>query len=402
MARYQYQALTGPVWTAAVAASLSWLPAGNAQPARTLPRASSPPRTVGVAQVYNPADLAWNVASARLNIQPRAVVLGGVLAPFQPPASFDPATLVWMPRGIQPIRVIGPLLRDATVLPPFMTPPFDPAHLAWMSRGQQPVRVLPQARPGTWSVVVAQVPISSFDPATLQWMPAGFAVPQRTQLRSQRDYTEVVAGLYDPAGLDWLIQVPRANLASPRAGPTWVLLSPLPIPPVSYDPSGLQWMPAGLGRGPRSLAPGVATWGLLDPLPRLTIFDPATLPIIQTVRWQMLPRALRGDVVQPFTAALYRPDGLQWLPTGRQPWRGLIPNRLGWVAGSALPIIYVAHPLQIEDRSGFLYALLDQSTKRYLAAEQSGPRYPADESSKSVEQLEDRSTPKLNPEDRST
>lgn len=39
--------------------------------------------------------------------------------------------------------------------------------------------------------------------------------------------------------------------------------------------------------------------------------------------------------------------------------------------GGLPPVTVFALPLQIEDRSGFLVALLDQSTKRYLVAEQS-------------------------------
>ena len=37
--RYQYQPVTGPVWRPPVAERLAWLPAGDAQPLRTLPSA---------------------------------------------------------------------------------------------------------------------------------------------------------------------------------------------------------------------------------------------------------------------------------------------------------------------------------------------------------------------------
>jgi len=59
----------------------------------------------------------------------------------------------------------------------------------------------------------------------------------------------------------------------------------------------------------------------------------------------------------------------------------------------------VALPLQLEDRSGSRYGVLDQSSKRYLVVDQSGVRYAAQEQSKVSKQVEDQSGPKLNAED---
>jgi len=126
----------------------------------------------------------------------------------------------------------------------------------------------------------------------------------------------------------------------------------------------------------RSAPRSIQTWGLLSPLPVAVPFDPAAFPWISVTLFRAMERRVPGGIVQPITQALYQPAGLQWMPRGNMPWRGLVPNRLGWIVEDPLPhaAVIIAMPLQIEDRSGFRYGVLDQSSKRYLVIEQSHPK----------------------------
>jgi hypothetical protein len=91
----------------------------------------------------------------------------------------------------------------------------------------------------------------------------------------------------------------------------------------------------------------------------------------------------------------------------RPAWRRAPVPAFRWMfRGRFDPAVYggqpagpVALPLQLEDRSGSRYGVLDQSSKRYLVVDQSGVRYAAQEQSKVSKQVEDQSGPKLNAED---
>jgi len=65
-------------------------------------------------------------------------------------------------------------------------------------------------------------------------------------------------------------------------------------------------------------------------------------------------------------------------------------------------VVFFAHPLQLEDRSGFLYALLDQSTKRYLVVVQSDIRVGMEEHSEVRDAVDDQAKPKIGTKDQSS
>jgi hypothetical protein len=399
--QYQYTPLVGPVWTAAVAASLAWLPAGCAQPARSL----APNRLGDVVEPFVEAvrvarDLQWRTESRQPQPVERRRYDWTVLAPFQPAVGYDPAGLQWSPVIAWPARSSGFSRTAISVLSPFpiVTVSFDPAQFPWTEartpRAPIERRVLGDA--------VEPFTAALYRPDGLQWQPTEWSKPQRglgrgVQVWSLLDPLPLAGPAFDPTQFPWTeARAPRAPIERRLLGDTVE-----PFVAALYRPDGLQWIPAGLARGLRGLAPNVPTWVILNPLPQPTQFDPALVPIIQTVRWQTLARVLRGDLVQPFTAALYRPERLEWIPSGRQPWRGLVPNRLGWIVGDPLPHpqFIIALPLQVEDRSAFRYGLWDQSGKRYLVTLQSGLLIALDEDSAEAQALLDQSRVKLDPED---
>jgi hypothetical protein len=138
--RVQYQPVTGPVWRAPVAESLSWLPTGA-----PLPRAlAGPPR-----------------------------ICFWVLEPIFQPQVYNPAGLQWLLEG-QP-RARDPERRDAyTVLPPRQ---YDPAGLQWLLMGQPR---LADAPPRRGAIVLDPLPrfVVVYDPAGMQWVLAGQPIPR--------------------------------------------------------------------------------------------------------------------------------------------------------------------------------------------------------------------------------
>lgn len=430
--QYQYHPLTGPVWTAPVAESLAWLPEGQQQLPRALPRnqlgAYVPPFSDAVAVAllgWLPAgslavdrpvpnrlgfyvepfveaiDTARELGWFAQGVQPlppeRRRFDWGVLAPFQPPVSYDGSLFPWP-------SLIAPRLGERRGLgdsvEPFLQALYQPSGLQWIPEGRERgPQALGRSAP-TWIILDPFPRAATFDPASLSWMPSAPPLLRRARQQGKFDWTEAVAGIYDPAGMDWHILPPRPWPLA-RRQQTWSLLSPLPIT-VSFDPALLQWLPyfpalqrqlersrlgtytlhplppadafnpahlawlpyvpfpqrqllvGRLGASvlyplppadafdaallewlpyvpfpPCRLQVGRVGAYVLDVFPRPTVFDAALFPVIQTVIYRVLPRALRGDWVEPFVAALYRPEFLQWIPLGRQPWRGLPPNALG-------------------------------------------------------------------------
>jgi len=269
--RIQYQPLTGPVWREPVASRMAWLPEGQ-------------PRT--------PA------------LTPNAV--GSYVLPFV--AAFAVAT-----------------------------------SLAWVPSGNAQAQAAPSARVA-WSVIAPFQPPTSFDPSQF---PATLFV--RSVPLELRRPSEAVA----------------------------------PFTAALYRPDGLQWTPAGTASAVRPAPRSIQTWSLLSPLPAVAPFDPATFPWISVTLFRALERRAPGGIVQPITQALYQPAGLQWLPRGNVPWRSVVANRLGWIVGDPLPhtAVIISLPLEVEDRSGFRYGVLDQSTKRYLVIEQSSSKLKSEDDS---------------------
>jgi hypothetical protein len=211
----------------------------------------------------------------------------------------------------------------------------------------------------------------------MAWLPEG--QPRAPALTSNAVGSYVlpfVAAIAVATSLAW---VPSGNVqaqAAPSARVAWSVIAPFQ-PPASFDPSGLQWTPAGSAYAVRPAPRSVQTWSLLSPLPAVAPFDPATFPWMPVTLFRALERRVPGGIVQPITQALYQPAGLQWLPRGNVPWRSLVPNRLCWIVGDPLPhtAVIISLPLEVEDRSGFRYGVLGQGGHRYLVVEQSGLRY---------------------------
>lgn len=255
-------------------AHLAWMPRGQ-QPVRDLPRASAPPRTVGVAQLYDPAALSWLGPPAPIPELPELRQPSSVLSPFPIPGTpYDPAGLQWIPGGRAPVRELPRVWVDRTEVAAGL---YDPAGLDWFIQAARPNPPLPAARQ-SWTVF-SPFPVApvTYDPATLSWMPAGSPFGPRELPRARSDWTESVAGLYDPAGLDWFVQVGRPNFSAPRSIPTWVILDPLPIPPPPFDPAHLAWIASG--RVPIRILerayPGIV---VLDPLSIVDVTPPVTPP----------------------------------------------------------------------------------------------------------------------------
>lgn len=297
MPRYQYQSLTGPVWRAPVAESLSWMPTGPTVTPRTLPAAS----------------LALLAASFFTAVFP----------------AYDPASLTWQPNGRhQPAPIVARALESRSVLHPLLPVSYDPAGMQWYV-------VTPQSR----SLVPARLGVTVFDP---------------------------LGGAFDPAHLAWQPSARAVPRVVPAIRTGSAVLDPFPLG-VFFDPASLTWHPSD--RVPSRIVAAIRT----------------------------------GSVVQE-PLRNFDPSKLQWLPSGRQPWRGLVPNQLGISLLDPFPraLLITVLPLQLEDRSGFLYALLEQSTKRYLVSEQSGIRVVTEEQSQLKQATEERSGPKVEPEDTGT
>lgn len=272
MARYQYQPLTGPVWRAPVAASLSWLPQGQA-PARTVTAASlalyAASFFVAVFPTYDPSSLAWQPAG-------RQPARSAVQAPWTDRTTlgfplYNSAELQWLPNGV--LRVTpSRAIQTWTLLDPLpVAPAYNPAGLQWASYTTWPARTLPGAGPSGIVLSPFQIGAAAFDPAQFPYLtPPVLRGLQRGLLGDNVE--PFVAALYRPEGLQWQPsdRVPSQVLAAIRAGN--VVQEPLR----NFDPQALQWVPR-LVWPVRALV-GVGSATVLNPFPLPTVlFDPAFL-----------------------------------------------------------------------------------------------------------------------------
>lgn len=419
--KLQYQAVTGPVFTGIVAATLAWLPSGNCQPTRSRLPIQVQQGTVQpfTQALYKMERLEW---IPKGNPQPRRALdpiqsQQGMVGPFveatryrwerlewipkghpQPTRGLQPiqsqqgmvgpfveATryrwerLEWIPKGNEFVRSLRPIQPQGNAVQPFTAALYVPERVEWIPKGNIFVRGRSPNLLG-W-VVLNPLPVTpSFDPATLGWQPTGNT---RVFVYSQYQFQEVSCPVPVPdtaAPLAWL----PAGRVQPLRGlfrgvPTWGLLDPFPVP-VPFDPRLFPVTPLPVAR---SLLHGVPTWGLLDPLPPPAVFDPRLFPVTPPVLWRERPRSLVREFVEPFVAALYRPERLEWIPLGRQPWRGLPPNQLGCFVGDSLP-----HPNQFTpmalfytDESGCRFVFTDESTTRLTFLDQSVTRLTSDDDS---------------------
>lgn len=317
--QYQYQPVTGPVWRAAVAASLAWLPTGNAQPVRVQPAANQYTALVGVTVVPVP----FNTALFPRAETPRSSTLLRVresssVAPVVVP--FDPATYPHTGPPF-PVRLRVPT-RDATVLPPpQVAPAFDAATFPHTGP-TPPARALPAANQYTGLTDVTGVPPAApaFDPASLTWLPAGRAWPQRLQLGT-RDVSvlppfQPAAPAFDPATF------PHSGTpVVPQPRTRWRPAVEEVAAIEEFDPARLQWQPMGRTAPPRGLKPGRAET-VLPAFQPAAPFDPASLTWLPSGRpWPLRQALATRDyaVLPPVQPAAFDPAGLQWLPGGR-PW----------------------------------------------------------------------------------
>jgi len=239
-----------------------------------------------------------------------------------------------MPSRIQYQPLTGPVWREPVA-----------SRMAWLPEGQPRAPTLPPNAVGSYVLpFVAAIAVAT----SLAWLPTGNVQAQ----------------------------------AMPSGRVAWSVIAPFQ-PPASFDPSGLQWTPVGAAYAVRNAPRSIQTWSLLSPLPAVAPFDPAAFPWMPVTLFRAMERRAPGGIVQPITQALYQPAGLQWIPGGNVPWRGVVPNRLVWIVGDPLPHVgvIVSLPLEVEDRSGFRYGVLDQSTKRYLVIEQSSSKLKTEDDS---------------------
>jgi len=148
--RFQYTALVGPVFVGAVAATLAWLPSGNPQPLRDLPRPPARDYTVlppFQPPVYDPAGLQWQPRGQ----QPARDLLAGRAETVEPFPQFDPAALSWLPYTPW-LAPVERRIAQGGVLDPFPRPPvvYDPAGMQWWVPPQPFVRDLARAIVGDY------------------------------------------------------------------------------------------------------------------------------------------------------------------------------------------------------------------------------------------------------------
>lgn len=121
----------------------------------------------------------------------------------------------------------------------------------------------------------------------------------------------------------------------PLTGPVW-------RPPVAES---LAWLPAGWTALPLPLERRRLDWTVLAPFQPPVGFDPAVFPWSALVFPGALARRVLGEVVEPFTAALYRPDGLQWQPSEwAKPQRGLVRGVPTWHLLDPFPLTVAFDP----------------------------------------------------------
>ena len=136
------------------------------------------------------------------------------------------------------------------------------------------------------------------------------------------------------------------------------------------------------------------------PAAPVVVATPAPWPHVLTVAEQ---RALR----ERQSSVLYvRPSRTSLVPD-RLPVRVHVISQVGsrirvmrepvllFVHGGPVPVVAVALPLQLEDRSGFRYGAVDASGVRYVVIEQGGVRYAIAEDSSAAQQTVDQSHPRV-------
>lgn len=245
------------------------------------------------------------------------------------------------------------------------------SRLSWLPEGQPAVRAPAPNTVGCFVVpFVAAIAVAT----NLAWLPGGNV---RVLALQPRVAYSIVAPFQPPASFDpsQFVQTGTLTVVSvERRRPSEMVE---PITAALYRPEGLQWSPTGAyaNRPPRL----VQTWSLLSPAPVVVAFDPAAFPWLSGSQIRALERRAPGNIVQPFTAALYRPERLEWIPKGNMPWRGQVSNRLGSSAIDPLPhaTVVVALPLELDDLGAFRYVVADESqiTIRYVVTDSSDVRY---------------------------
>jgi hypothetical protein len=360
--QYQYQAIVGPVWTAAVAASLAWLPAGNtgAQPQRALPGANQYTATVSVvaAPLFDPAQFPYTITPQPVRVQ-RA--LGGTVQPL----AYDPAAFPWNAATPIPIRVRA-APRDVTVLPPRQPASFDSATFPWnvtplsrrLARGVQ-----------TWSLLDPfPVPPPTFVPAQFPWTTV---TPQPGRRLGANQYTGLVdvASVGAPTVLD-PAKFPRsAGSPQPQRRPganqyTGLVDVAVTAAPVPFDPVKFPWPSAA--RPTQRLGANQYA-GLVDValIGTSAVFNPAQFPHTATPQ-PILYSTLRRPQVEVVEAVQeLDPSLLQWLPAGEQPprWRAVAAGRLGISVVDPFP-----RPAVVYDPRGLQWLYYQRPQLRKLAA----------------------------------
>jgi len=175
------------------------------------------------------------------------------------------------------------------------------AALAWLPRGE-PVRPLERRSPAQF---VYPPFYELYNPNGLHWLPSG-RWPLYPEIRKLGDFQQPpFQALYKPEQLGWTPSAGYVGRGLQR-GILDLSVEPIQFAAPAFDPQHLEWIPQG-------------------PAPR-TLLELRKL----------------GDFVQPPFAALYKPEGLQWLFEGQLSVRG-IPYTLQslWIVDPA-PVVVVA------------------------------------------------------------
>lgn len=173
--QYQYQPVTGPVWSEPVASRLAWLPSGQWQPTRALP----PNRLGDFTQpafdaLYSPERLQWVPSDRYIGQSLRRAALDySVLVQLVTAPTFDPQNLEWIPSGRQPSYL--ELRRIGDFQQPQFAALYDPQRIEWMPSERYSGRGL-QSAPYDLSVYTVLVipPATPADIVPLYVMIDGF------------------------------------------------------------------------------------------------------------------------------------------------------------------------------------------------------------------------------------
>lgn len=255
------------------------------------------------------------------------------------------AGLSWLPAG-RPVQPRGlPAVALAALAASFFVavqpPAYDPQDLAWQPRNAVVARALP-ASPQSLSVLSPfPLPPAGYDAAGLQWLPAGRGQPARGLPSAPwNDATTAGVPVYDPQELQWIPVTawPLRTLPATRTGST--ALDPFPRPPVAFDPALFPWTEARSPRAPverRILGESVAPF-------TAALYQPEFLQWLPP-DWSRLARALpragqTWDTLSPFPIAPppFDPAHLAWVPSGRAPLRLGEPVRTGSAVLDPLPL----------------------------------------------------------------